>query len=376
MTRPLISPTEFVGLDGVAHLCAGGEAPFLTSHLRAIERYASDKSGGMPGRDRMFETYQATKEHLAWLVGRPTGDIALLASASDGVNLVAASLDWREGDNVVTADVEFPSMIYPWTLLADRGVEVRIIQTRNRLLELDDLRDAVDGRTRLVAVSHVSYLTGQRLNLPAIANIAWQHGARLLVDSTHALGAVPVDANYCDYLVCSCYKWLLAAHGAGIFVWNRARVAELQPSSLGWHSVSRSGGFENPLDVQLRADADRFEPGNPSFPSLYLLRNALERLADVPEREAERHVLALSGAVHDGLTRRGFEVTTPETAASRAGNVCFVTTDAEAFVRNMAAKGILVWGSEGRVRVSTHIYNSSSDVERLFTALDASAPEK
>lgn len=363
-------PSEFVGLDNVTHLCAGGEAPFLTSHLVAMERFAADKSGGMPGRDRMFENYQATKEHLAWLVNRPPSDIALLGSASEGVNLVARSLDWREGDNVVTSDVEFPSMLYPWTQLVDRGVDLRVVRTRERLLDLDDLRDAVDDRTRVVAVSQVSYLTGQRLSLPAVANIAWQRGARLLVDATHAMGAVPVDANYCDYLVCSCYKWLLAAHGAGIFVWNRSRVPELLPSSLGWHSVSHSGGHENPTEINLRADADRLEPGNPSFPSLYLLCNALERLAEVPGRDAERQVLELSGAVRHGLVERGVTVTTPEAAASRAGNICFETPHAEALVNQMSAKGILVWGSEGRVRVSTHVYNATSDVERFFRAFD------
>src|SRR5207253_1581593 len=109
------------------------------------------KSGGMTGRDRMFETYQATKEHLSWLVNRPVGDIALLGSASEGINLVARSLDWEPGDNVVVGDVEFPSMLYPWTTLADRGVSLRVVPSRARLLDLDDLRAAVDERTRLVA---------------------------------------------------------------------------------------------------------------------------------------------------------------------------------------------------------------------------------
>jgi cysteine desulfurase/selenocysteine lyase len=370
LKAPLIAPDEFVGLDAISHLCAGGEAPFLKSHFAALERFATDKSGGMAGRDRMFETYQATKEHLAWLVNRPPSDIALLTSSSDGVNLIARSLDWRSGDNVVVADVEFPSLLYPWTLLADRGVEVRVVRSRERLLDLDLLREAVDSRTRVVAVSQVSYLTGQRLSLPAIANIAWQNGARLLVDATHALGAVAVDANYCDFLVCSCYKWLLAAHGVGIFVLNRSRISDLPPSSLGWHSVARSGGLSGPLEFTLRADADRFESANPSFPSLYLLRNALERLAEIPARSAERHVLELSKAIRDGLVARGVAVTTPEAEESRAGNVCFEVENAAALVSELANADILVWGSEGRVRVSTHVYNSSADVDRFFSAFD------
>ncbi len=371
MTDGLISPDEFIGMTGVAHLAAGGEAPVLRSHLRAFERFAADKSAGMAGRDRMFETYHATKEHVSWLVNRPVGDIALLSSASEGINVVAQSIDWRAGDNVVVSDCEFPSLMYPWLLLAARGVNLRVVRTRDGRIDLDDLRGMVDDRTRVVAVSHVSYLTGQRVSLPAVANVAWQRGAYLLVDATHALGAVPVDANYCDFLVSSCYKWLLAAHGLGIFVWNRSRVPTLEPASVGWHSVAGGAGWKNPSDVTLRADADRFEIANPGFPSVYILHNALSRLADITAREAEAHVLNLSGRVYRGLVDRGILPTTPELAGERAGNVCFEADNASGIERGLAEQGVLTWGSEGRIRVSTHIYNSSSDVDRFLTALDA-----
>ena len=370
MTTPLVPTNEFVGLDNIVHLCAGGEAPFLKSHIAALERFAADKSAGMPGRDRMFDTYRSTKEHLSWMVKRPVSDIALLGSASEGVNLVAETVDWCEGDNVVVADVEFPSMLYPWVNLEGKGVELRVVRSRDRLIDLDDVRAVVDERTRVVAVSQVSYLTGQRISLPAIANVAWQKGARLLVDATHALGAISVDANYCDYLISSCYKWLLAAHGVGIFVWNRSRVPEISPPTLGWHSVTKSGGWTNPTHLSLRPDADRFEIGNPSFPSVYILCNALERLAGAPAKDIERHVVDLAGAVRNGLADRDFQVLTPAAPASHAGNVCFETDSADAMTRHLANEGILVWGSEGRIRVSTHLYNSSADVQRLFAALD------
>jgi cysteine desulfurase / selenocysteine lyase len=370
VTRPLIDPSEFVGLDGIAHLCTGGEAPVLRTHLDELARFAADKSGGMAGRDRMFETYNRAKQGLSWLVNRPPGDIAVLGSASEGINLVAQTLDWREGDNVVAADVEFPSVLYPWTRLADRGVELRVVPSRDWVVHLDDVRAAVDERTRIVAASHVSYITGQRLNLPALADIAWQVGARFVVDATHALGVVPVDANYCDFLVSSCYKWLLAAHGTGVFVWNRSRVPDLEPASVGWHSVAHRGGREEPTEVVFRPDADRFEIGNPSFPSVYLLRNALDRLAKVPASAVERHALELGGQVIAGLRDRGLKAMTPTAAADRAGNVCFVYEDAEGLAIRLADEGVLVWGSEGRIRVSTHVYNSSADVEHLFAALD------
>jgi selenocysteine lyase/cysteine desulfurase len=366
----LISPDEFVGIEGIAHLCTGGEAPILKSQLDALSHFARDKGDGMAGRERMFDVYNATKQQLSWLVNRPSGDIALLGSASEGVNAVAGALDWRAGDNVVFADREYPSLRYRWTRLSERGVQLRVVPTRNWLIDLNDLRAAVDRRTRLVAVSQVGYLTGQRLSLPALADIAWNAGAHLLVDATHALGVVDVDANYCDFVVSSCYKWLLAAHGAGVFVWNRSRVPDLQPESLGWHSVGSRSGRDNPTEVVLRRDADRFEIANPSFPTIYLLHNALERLAALPAKQVEAHAVALGGEVLAGLTARGFSILTPQPAAQRAGNTCFAFDDAERLVAALGERKVQVWGSEGRVRVSTHVYNASTDVQRFFEAFD------
>jgi len=368
--EPLIDPTEFVGLEGITHLCAGGEAPILRASLHSLDTFARDKAGGMAGRERLFDTYRDTKHHLSWLVNRPLDDIAFLASTSEGVNLVTQTTDWRPGDNVVVADVEFPSLIYPWTRLAAVGVELRIVSSRDGLVTLDDLRAAVDRRTRVLAISQVSYRTGQRLSVPAVANIAWQSGARLLVDATHALGVVPVDANYCDYLVSSCYKWLFGTHGLGVFVLNRSRLPALEPASLGWHSVVERADPSAPTDVHLRPDADRLEAGNPAFPNIYALHAALHRLAEVPERHAELHVSALAENVHDGLRSRGYAVQTPYEPAQRAGNVCFRYAEPEELVHRLAESGVLVWGSEGRVRVSVHLYNGSADVERLFDVLD------
>jgi selenocysteine lyase/cysteine desulfurase len=371
MNGPLIDPNEFVGLEGVVHLCTGGEAPFLRSHLDALARFARDKSDGMAGRERLFATYDSTKQRLSALVHRPPADVALLAHVSEGINLVAQSLDWRPGDNVVLADVEFPSLIYPWTRLAHRGVETRIVPTRAGLIDLNDVRAAADERTRLIAASQVSYLTGQRLDITRLCEIASAVNARLLIDATHALGVVPVDAGACDFLVSSCYKWLLAAHGVGVFVWNRDRVPDLEPASLGWHSVEWFADVENPTEVVLRPDADRLEIGNPSFPSVYILDNALERLARVPTSAVESHVRALGGQVRDGLVERGFRVLTPVEPSERAGNICFSSPDPLEVVARLAEQHVLVWGGEGRVRVSVHLYNSSRDVDRLFAGLDS-----
>ncbi len=365
----LIDPAEFLGLEGVAHLACGGEAPFLKRHLDACARFAADKSDGMAGRDRFFIAYNNAKRLTAERLSVDPTRVAFLAHASEGFNQVAHAIDWSPGDNVVVADLEFPSGIFPFAALRERGVETRLIRSRDHYLPPEDFIRAIDGRTRLVVASLVSYLTGQRLDLAALRDATRRHGALLAIDATHAFGLMPVDANQCDFLVSSCYKWQLATHGVGVFVVGAESAATNSPATLGWHSVQRREGAANPTAIHLRPDAARFEAGNPGFLALYVLESALLRLATVDPAAALAHALALGGELIAGLQRRSYQVITPLDPVERAGNVCFLIADAERVVAGLAARGVQVWGSEGRVRVSLHAYNRDADVAQFFDTL-------
>lgn len=366
----LIDKSEFVGLDDVAHLCTGGEAPWLRSHDTACARFGALKSAGMAGREEMFVTAERVRGRAARLLGVTAGEVAFLAHASEGLNQAVRSVDWRAGDNVVFADLEYPSLVYPAALLRERGVEARVVRTRGHYVALDDLASQVDRRTRLVLVSQVSYLTGQRLDLAGCADIAHGAGAWLAVDATHAAGVVPVPGALCDFVVSSCYKWLLATHGVGLFAYSARRVGALAPHTVGWHSVGHRGGTADPLAMPWRDDASRLEAGNPSLLGLAVLDNALERLEPLAPGDVERHAQDLGRPLIEGLRRRDFTVITPEAAAERAGNVCFLADDAAGLAERLAARGVLVWGGEGRIRVSPHVHCDAADVDRFFDALD------
>src|SRR5262249_33802428 len=154
-----------------------------------------------------------------------------------------------------------------------------------------------------------------------------------------------------DFLVSSCYKWLLATHGVGIFAYDPARVGDPAPAVLGWHSLAHRGGVADPLATDLHVGASRFEAGNPGLLGLFVLENALRVLAPFATGDVLAHALALGDALVDGLRARGRRLITPSDPASRAGNVCFLADDAAEIAARLAARGVLVWGSEGRVRV-------------------------
>ena len=369
MTPP-IPKREFIGIEHVAHLAAGGEAPVLTSHLQAAARFLLDKGEGLPGRERFFAVAAEAKAQLARLLDGGAEEIAFLQSASEGLHVAAEGIDWRHGDNVVVEQSEFPSVLFAWQRLRPRGVLVRAVGA-GPVVAPDELARAVDARTRVIAVSHVSYLTGARHDLGRLRELADGVGARLVVDASHALGVVPVDGALCDVVVSCCYKWLLAVHGVGVFYVNARRWPELDAPWVGWHSVLPEDDWRRRTDYRLKPNGERFEAGNPAFLGVYLLENALRVLAAAGIPAIEAHVLALGGELRAGLVKLGLPVLTPELPAERAGNIVFATARADEVERELRGAGVVTWAGDGRLRLSVHAYNDARDVARALDALAA-----
>ncbi len=377
----LTAKDDFLRVPEVAHLCAGGEAPMLRSHFSAMEAFLHTKSEGLSGRaDGLMGLLARCRARAAALLGVNAADVAFLGSATEGINQLANGLDWRPGDNVVVEDIEFPSDIYPWTRLRERGVEVRIARQWGEEPTLDRVAALVDARTRVLAVSQVSYLTGRRYHLAALAEIAHGAGALLSVDATHAAGVLPVAARHADLLVTSCYKFLLAVHGAAICYVNPERLAALPPQQVGWKSAARERGVAAPGDFVLPAGAARFEAANLPFLALALLDNALAYLEGIGVARIEEHVLALGDRLWPELHARGYALLTPQHHTQRGPNICFAWSDPARLVAQLAERGVLVWGDSGRIRVSFHAFNDGEDIERLLAALDeiqaAGAPRR
>jgi len=376
MTKALIPPSKFVGLDGKIHLAAGGETPMLKSHHDAVSQFMHDKAQGESGRRLLADKQEQARKKCARLLSVKAEDVTFLSNSSEGINNVAYGLDWKDGDNVVVADVEFPSGILPWTKLKSRGVEIRIVKHRQWVIDITDIEKLVDERTRVVAISHVSMYTGQRICLKSISELVRASNAMLLVDATHSAGVVPVDGRYADVLVSSCYKFLLGTHGTAIFYVNRDRLPDFEPPFLGWNSPKKHGGWQSPTEFLLQDTAHRFQPGNAGFISIYILDNALDHILAAGIENIENHDLTLSGEVLDAARSLGFELMTPLRNEQRAANVCLMADDLQPVIQSLSEQGILIWGAYagfGRLRISTHVYNDSNDVNRCIDALQRAA---
>ena len=371
MTEFLVSPSEFVGLDGVTHLCTGGEAPWLKRFESVYQQFSADKSDGARGRRRIFDRVSACRTKMGELWNVPADRIGFMLSAAEGMNWLARGLELRPGDNIVTTRMEFPSVAYAWRSARERGVEIRMVPHRSWVVAEEELIAAIDSRTRVLAVSQVSFYSGQCLDILRLSDATRRYGALLAVDATHASGVVGVPAELTDLCVTSCYKWMLATHGVAP-CYLSARVEEVAEStSFGWHNLEvwEHDTYDCKLEVAVKPMPDLLEPGNPAMIVIMFLERALDLIRDLGIERIEAHARELAARTSAGLKELGRVVISPEEQPRRSGNTCFVDERAEQLAEQLAAQRILVWGEMGRVRISTHLYNNADDVARCLSAL-------
>lgn len=366
----LISKQLFFGIEpGIAHMCTGGEGPMLRAAIPAVEEFSRLKSLGLPGRQQIIDTYNETKAMLAGYLHTPggAGDIAFVGSSAEAMNILARGLDWREGDNVVSLQNEYPTSLLPWLALGSRGVSLQVVDWTDD--PESGLEAAISDRTRIVCVSHVSYLTGLRLDLKRLSSAARAHGAILAVDASHSLGVIPVPIEHCDFLVSCCYKFMLATHGLGIAYWNRQAIPSLEQLSVGWHSVEWPSLEERNRSYHLKKGADRFELGNPAFISIYVLREALKVLTPIDPAKSEAYVGRLATDLYDRLLELGLSIWTPDDVMRRATNIVFRSLRADELLVELEAHGVRAFSGEGRIRFSLHAFNDEQDIEAAVSAM-------
>ncbi len=363
---PLLDPALFRIPDGAVHVCAGGETPVLRGIAAALERYAADKSCGPASRPRVDEEAERLCARLADFWRVPEDSIGLVSSVAEGMSILVESLDWREGDRVVLAADEYPSVVAP---LVQKGVALTLAD----MMDPDSVAAACGPGTRqgarMIAVSAVSMVDGRRHDLSALRRVADRAGAMLVVDFTQASGWMPIEAGIADFAFSSCYKWMLGLTGVAIAFWNRERQPGWAPATAGWYSIRLPGKPDWTQKLALREDALRFTRGNPAHPSVYAMHAAMDLHESLPRGALAAHVQALTAGLLDRLAEAGIASTTPRKPEQHGANVCIAHPRANAIVQAMAGRGVLAWNGRGRIRFSFHGYNDAAELDRIMDAL-------
>jgi len=369
-THALFNAQDFHLPADVTHVCAGGESAFLRRHDQAMARYVADKIAGSSGRDRQEAVVASTRAPIARCWGVAADEIGWVANVAEGVAIVLDSIRWRAGDEVCVMIGEFPSLVAPGMAAAQQHSRYRLRVSESA--DVVSLAACITPHTRVVLVSYVSYLNGERYDVQVLREAADAVGALLVVDFTQAAGYLPINASVADFAFSASYKWLLGTTGVAVAYWNRSRQPDWTPASAGWYSLADDGATKAravPPSVALRADALRFTRGNPAHLSLYVLASALDYLATFDQAVLQAHVQALTTDLLARLATHGIASSTPRNPARHGASVCLARADAHALQTHLAAHHVLAWNGCGRLRVSFHGYNCRADVDRVEAAL-------
>jgi cysteine desulfurase / selenocysteine lyase len=336
---------------------------------------------------------QASVEHaralLAGLIGAHPDEVAITKNVSEGLNLFASSIDWRAGDNVVLCpDLEHPNNVFLWYNLRKlRGIEVRAVEPIDGHVPAEAMSAAIDHRTRIVTMPHVSFSPGFITDVRTISAAAHDRSAYVLVDSAQSVGALAtdVDALGIDALTVATQKALLSLYGFGFLYVRRAVAESLTPSHVARYGMdlgtdagetARSGDG----DLPYAPGARRFDLGNYNYLGARAAEAALELIASVGVDAIEAHVRGLAAHLAGGLLDLGLPVVGGRpgphlahiVAVGRSGGGHHDSADDPAMndlYRHLTERGIRLSVRKGVLRMSVGVYNDAADIERVLEAV-------
>ena len=320
------------------------------------------------------ERNEAARSGFASLIHAPADEVAVTTSVSQAVSALASALDFSgERNRIVISEYEFPTVGQIAHAQAPRGAEVvHVTPEPDGSIPPERFAEAVDERTALVCCTAVSFRTGHRHDVSAIAEIGHASGALVLADSYQAVGALELDVRMlgADVVTGGTVKYLLGSAGLG-FMWLRgALLHSLVPTQTGWFADEDIFAMSI-ADYSPHESARRFDSGTPPVPSLYPGTAGMEIVSEVGVPSIEAHVRGLADRLLAGLDDLGATVATPRGEAQYGPLLCIVSTDPNALVAALAEMAIVTSTRDSNLRVSLHLYNVEEDVDRLLDALRA-----
>lgn len=357
------------------YLNSAAIGPMPTPTVDAISAQLNDvSSNGSANLGDWLATKKRVRALVAATLGGSESDIAFTRNTSDGLCVVAAGLDWKAGDNIVSIAGEFPANYYPWRSVRDcHGVDLRLFEPINGRIDHDELCAMIDGRTRLVTVSAVQYASGFRLDLERVGRAARKYEALFAVDIIQAFGAIPLDlpSQQVDIASGAGYKWLCAPEGAGIFYVNDRARGRLKPPPSGWTCVERPWDFSD-RDQDVVESALRWETGMGGTALLCGLEASLKLLLAIGIEKIESHLSELTDFLCEIIPTDRYEVASSRLPGERSQIVSLAccnghTSDSAAEI--LQQEGITVSSRGGLLRVAPHLFNTFDDIERLADTL-------
>jgi selenocysteine lyase/cysteine desulfurase len=338
---------------------------------QAYEQYLKDWDEKGSPWELWVERSETARQAFAGLINADPNEVADCTSVSAGVSALASALDFGgERNQVVVSDFEFPTVGQIWHAQEARGARVVHVPAAGNIIPTERFADAIDERTKIVSITHVCFRNGSKLDVPAIVDLAHRKGALVLLDAYQTLGTLPIDvkALKVDFLAGGVLKYLLASAGLAFLYVRKEFIPDLRPTSIGWFSQANIFAMDIYANTP-SPSARRFESGTPPVPSLYAGIAGMKLIQSVGLEKIEAHVREITGAIKEGVLRRGFNLGSPVDPAKHGALITLRSHKVDLLVKRLDADGIVTSSRDNNLRLSPHFYNNQPDVDVLMDGL-------
>lgn len=358
---------QFPVTDKLAYLNSAAAGP--------VSRMSSDAASGYYEKmmndgdvhwNRWLADRETIRKKIAKFINADPEEIAFTTNTSSGMNVIVDALEDR--GEVISSELEFPVTTLPWM---HRRIPVHLLPAGDGEVRIEEVRKAMTEKTGAIALSHVQFSNGFRIDPEELGTIKGQHA--LVINASQSAGAFELDVKRMkiDALCSTGHKWLLAGYGSGFVYLNRELLGQSRPRSIGWLSVEQPFEMRNDEFRPRHDAAARVELGCPHFAGIFSLGASVDLITECGIANIQARVLDLNRLLTSSLSAKGWKVLSPAGNDNvRSGETLVEVEKPGEVVRHLFRRGVVVTEKPQGIRVATHFFNSEEDVERLVRALD------
>lgn len=300
------------------------------------------------------------RQKFAMLIGAQLHEVAIAPNVSVALSSLATALDYSKRNNVVLADMDFPTLAYQWLVKKRLGVECRFVESPDHIYTPPELfEQKVDDQTTLVATSRVFYTSGYIQDVRAVADIAHKHGAYILIDDYQGTGQIPINvvAQDIDFLVTGTLKWLMGGPGLALVYIREGLLPQLEPTIAGWFGHREQFQFKT-REFEFRQEATRVEMGTPAVPTIYTANGGLDIVLEISVDRICERTRYLTNDLIARAREHSWKVRAPQEPERRSSIVMLELERPEEMVKSLVARNIITHSRPGLLRISPYFYNT------------------
>lgn len=351
------------------HASSGPISSLVTNRLTELLKEKSENK--IDDYISFLKVVEDTKELIAEMINCNTDRLAFVDNTSNGLNILAQSIDWEKGDRILLNDIEFPANVYPFLNLKRFGVEVDFVKSKNGIVTAEQVIQSITPQTKLISISFVQFLSGYKVDLEKIGNHCRANNIIFCVDGIQGIGAMQIDVTKCkiDFLACGTQKWLLGLQGLAFIYIDEEFQKKMIPANVGWLSVENAW---NLLDykMDLKTSANVFQVGTLNAFGIYAFNTSLKLFRDFGFDNIEIEVLSNTRYLIDKLKSIEFDCVLSKCSdAELAGIVTIKPKNPETVFEELTNKKIICSLREGFIRFAPHFYNTHHEIDKVVDEL-------